>query len=104
MKISITLLQLIVSANVSSAFSPPTFPRGLVTTAKRCPTCIFSQWEDEEDEIVIDRKSFTEAGEGLTKEDDDAKMDSMGDYDANPAVSSNFVILVLFFLRIGLLG
>lgn len=89
MKISIALLQLIVSANVSSAFSPAALPRGgIVTVEERCSTTrIFSQWEDEEEEIVIDRKSFAEAGEGLKKEDDDAKMDGMGDYDANPSVS-----------------
>lgn len=86
MKISIIALQLIAGANVSFAFSPAP-PRGLIT--QRCNTRIFSQWEDEEEEITIERKSFSEAGEGLKQEEDDAKMGATGDYDANPAYNSS---------------
>jgi hypothetical protein len=49
---------------------------------------MFSQWDDEEDEVAVDnRRSFSDAGAALNDEDDQKKMDGQGDFDANPAVS-----------------
>jgi hypothetical protein len=49
---------------------------------------MFSQWDDEEDEVAVDdRRSFADAGAALNDEDDQKKMDDMGDFDSNPAVS-----------------
>ena len=53
-----------------------------------------SQWDDEDeiveektDKTVISRTTFDEAGESLRNEEDDERLNQMGDYDANPAVS-----------------
>eukprot|EP00980_Cylindrotheca_fusiformis_P026300 scaffold15772_cov162-Cylindrotheca_fusiformis.AAC.2 len=49
-----------------------------------------SQWDDEEEEVAVDeRKSFADAGEALQDEEDQKKMDGMGDFDANPAKISD---------------
>ena len=52
-----------------------------------------SQWDDEDEVVeekpektVVSRTSFDEAGESLRNEEDDERLNQMGDYDANPAV------------------
>jgi len=45
-----------------------------------------SQWEDEDEEIAT-TTSFEDAGDSLRQEEDKDRMDGMGDFDANPAVS-----------------
>jgi hypothetical protein len=46
-----------------------------------------SQWDDDEEEVTTKPTSFYQAGENLKKEEDDEKLNSSGDYDANPSVS-----------------
>jgi hypothetical protein len=92
MKFSIALVPLLLNINSSSAFSP-SFQRGVLTRRSQvAQTRIFSQWDDEEDEVAVevvadDRRSFADAGLALNDEDDQKKMDEQGDFDANPAVS-----------------
>ena len=47
-----------------------------------------SQWDDEEEEVTTKPTSFEQAEEDMKKQDDDDKLNSMGDFDANPSVSS----------------
>lgn len=46
---------------------------------------------DEEPEVEdeVQRTSFSDAGNALIDEEDDERMDAMGDFDTNPAVSTN---------------
>ena len=85
MKVTASVLQLIACANVALAFSPSLQQRCSLTS--RSPTCVFSsQWEDEDEEIAT-TTSFEDAGDSLRQEEDKDRMDGMGDFDANPAVS-----------------
>jgi hypothetical protein len=94
MKFTAVVFHLIACVNVSLAFSPLLQRSTLATTHHRAPTHIFSsQWdEDDDDEEVAAGTedapmAFQDASIGIKDEDDKKKMDDMGDYDSNPAVS-----------------
>lgn len=98
MKFTAVVFHLIAfGASASLAFSPQQLaqPRSIsMATYQRAPTHIFSsQWDDEDEVVASDenRKSFLDAGDALKDEEDNKRMDDMGDYDANPAVS--FVVV-----------
>jgi hypothetical protein len=102
MKLSLALLQVVTVATVSSAFTPlrncvsrPVFSR---TFSQRW----MSQWDDEDEDITKTQTSFEDAGETLRNEQDDERMDQMGDYDANPAVRDVTLVLLssLFVLHL----
>jgi hypothetical protein len=95
---SLTLLQLVALASVSLAFTPQlqraTWTR---STRIRLPQIYMTQWDDEDEpekpvssssSTVTSSTSFDDAGETLKNEADQDRMDSMGEYDANPAVRS----------------
>jgi hypothetical protein len=46
-----------------------------------------SQWDDEDDDVTTKSASFDQAKEKLKNEDDQEKLTSSGDFDANPSVS-----------------
>jgi hypothetical protein len=95
MKLKATIFHLIACANVSLAFSPILHQGSRLTTLRSSSrTRVFSsQWDEDDDGAGVDQAtSFEDAGEGLQNEDDNKRMDDMGDYDANPAVS--FVSLI----------
>ena len=55
-----------------------------------CEMLLFMAGGDESDEVVEDdvkRTSFSDAGNALIDEEDDERMEAMGDFDSNPAVS-----------------
>jgi hypothetical protein len=92
MKLAATIFHLIACANVSLAFSPILQQGSRLTTLRSSSrTRVFSsQWDEDDDGGgggVDQATSFEDAGEGLQNEDDNKRMDDMGDYDANPAVS-----------------
>jgi hypothetical protein len=90
MKLAATIFHLIACANVSLAFSPILQQGSRLTTLRSSSrTRVFSsQWDEDDDGAGVDQAtSFEDAGEGLQNEDDNKRMDDMGDYDANPAVS-----------------
>jgi hypothetical protein len=47
-----------------------------------------SQWDEDPDEVQVEvqRTSFDKAGQALTEEDDQKRLDEQGDSDANPNV------------------
>lgn len=54
-----------------------------------------SQWDEDDDETPVEKAtSFEDAGVALQESEDKEKMDGMGNYDANPAVSSTPVVFV----------
>eukprot|EP00539_Tryblionella_compressa_P001604 CAMPEP_0178745940 /NCGR_PEP_ID=MMETSP0744-20121128/7555_1 /TAXON_ID=913974 /ORGANISM="Nitzschia punctata, Strain CCMP561" /LENGTH=297 /DNA_ID=CAMNT_0020399141 /DNA_START=209 /DNA_END=1102 /DNA_ORIENTATION=- len=95
------LLVLLLGVHVacfSVAFSPAARRQVQVgglstkTTITASSTRIFlSQWDDDEEEVATSRASFDEAGESLKKQEDDEKMDAVGDFDANPSYSDQTV-------------
>lgn len=44
--------------------------------------------DGDEGEDEVDRTSFSDAGNALIDEEDDERMEAMGDFDSNPAVST----------------
>lgn len=99
MKFTSFAVQLIACGQITSGFTPARFLQqgnlASISAAREQRFQIFSsQWDEEEDDIAIKSASFDEAGEGLKKEDDDKKMEEMGDYDANPAVSSRHIMTI----------
>lgn len=92
------LLILLAQTTLSVALSPPGFrssvhqrpllSRTFVSASHSSSTkrWFSSQWNDDEDEVTTKPSTFEEAGASLKKEDDDEKMNSMGEFDANPSV------------------
>jgi hypothetical protein len=114
---SLTLLQLVALASVSLAFTPQVQRATWTRSSRiRLPLIYMSQWDDEDDEPekpvsssssspTVTRTSFDDAGESIKNEADQDRMDSMGEYDANPAVRSkdffnHFVVCAHFHFPI----
>jgi hypothetical protein len=94
MKFSLLVIQFAACSPLIAAFSPVSHLGGKISlSSSRQQSILFSsQWDDEDDDIATQKPaSFEDAGVGLQKEDDKKRMDDMGDYDANPSVSSFFV-------------
>jgi hypothetical protein len=85
MKYSTIILQLFAYVSISHAFSP-IFSHNNKLTSQSRRVALFSQWDDEEEEVATQPASFDEAGASLRDEDDKKRMDDMGEYDSNPAV------------------
>ncbi|KAG7338940.1 hypothetical protein IV203_034609 [Nitzschia inconspicua] len=97
------LVLLLAQASLSVAFSPPS----LLQISRRHPSLnehlhlksnrlvytkqYSSQWDDDEDDVKTKPTSFDQAGENLKKEDDDEKLNSAGNYDANPSYNTDTV-------------
>jgi hypothetical protein len=99
MKFSLLVIQVVACSQLISAFSPVQHLGRKVSLSRREPSVVFSsQWDDEDDDIATQKPaSFEDAGEGLQREDDKKRMDDMGDFDANPSVSSLFSIVYITF-------
>ena len=70
---------------------PQTCPlsRGTTVNFKKTPTGLFMATKDEEDTSgSSERTSFEDAGNSLIDQEDNEKMEAMGDFDSNPAVSA----------------
>lgn len=94
------LLLVLAQVSCSSAFSqasvrctiPPTKPtssHAASSTHRIASTKRYgSQWDDGDDleEVTTKATSFDQAGENLKKEEDEEKLNSVGDFDANPSV------------------
>jgi hypothetical protein len=92
------LLILMAQTTLTAALSPPGFrysvhQRPLLTRTSNSASHsssttrrFSSQWDDDDDEVTTKPSTFEEAGASLKKEEDDEKMNSMGDFDANPSV------------------
>eukprot|EP00339_Tiarina_fusa_P002805 CAMPEP_0116998254 /NCGR_PEP_ID=MMETSP0472-20121206/1392_1 /TAXON_ID=693140 ORGANISM="Tiarina fusus, Strain LIS" /NCGR_SAMPLE_ID=MMETSP0472 /ASSEMBLY_ACC=CAM_ASM_000603 /LENGTH=287 /DNA_ID=CAMNT_0004697355 /DNA_START=78 /DNA_END=941 /DNA_ORIENTATION=- len=87
MKYSTIILHVVACVTVSHAFSP-SLSHNKLTTSQSRRVVIFSQWEDEDEEVAVQQTSFDQAGAELTDEDDKKRMDDMGDFDSNPAYQS----------------
>ena len=90
MKFSLLVIQLAACSPLITAFSPVPYLGRKISLSSRQQGILFSsQWDDEDDDIATEKAaSFEDAGVGLQQEDDKKRMDDMGDYDANPSVSS----------------
>jgi hypothetical protein len=97
------LLIVLAQALASEAFSPLTCISGrptlrttndaatsrqlsLKSLSSKSTRRKMSQWDEEEDDVTTKPTSFEQAGEDMKKQDDDDKLNSMGDFDANPSV------------------
>lgn len=89
MKAAILLTQLLLNIETLEAFSPG-LQRSVLTRQSKPSTSVFSQWDEEDSDTVADRKTFDDAGIAMTDEDEQKKLDGMGDYDSNPDVSFCF--------------
>lgn len=88
MKTTILLTQLLLNVKTLQAFSP-SLQRGSLTFQSKRSTQVFSsQWDDEEEDIVADRKSFDDAGIAMKEEEERKQLEEMGDFDTNEDVSS----------------
>lgn len=68
---------------------PPTTRRLLASRLPRgLPRFSSTNNPEVEDDAVVDRTTFDQAGASLIEEDDQKRMEQMGDFDANPAVRS----------------
>lgn len=52
------------------------------------PVALFSSQEDKDDNEKVERTSFDQAGASLIEEEDQKRMEQMGDFDSNDSVST----------------
>lgn len=103
MRLYTFFIQLAVLGKLSSAFSPlqPCNGRISLDQARGLGRLSSSQWDDEDEDVTTEDKprSFDEAGAGLQAEDDQKRMEEMGNFDANPSVSKESFLLVRRIVR-----
>lgn len=97
MKFSTLVIQLLACGQLAASFSPLYHQSRTNFISTRPTSRLFSsQWDDEDDDIATEKpSSFEDAGVGLQKEDDQKRMEDMGDYDANPSVSYVYQKIIL---------
>jgi len=83
MKAAILLTQFLLYIETLRAFSPG-LRTNVLTRQSQPSTRVFSQWDEEDENSGDDRKTFDDAGIAMTDEDEQKKLDGMGDYDSNP--------------------
>jgi len=83
MKTTILLTQLLLNIETLRAFSPG-LQRNVLTRKSQPSTRVFSQWDEEDEDVAADRKTFDDAGVAMSDEDEQKKVSGMGDYDSNP--------------------
>jgi len=81
MKFAPFALQLFAVTKLSSAFTIRSQPVSVVRHHN--DRRFMSQWDEEEEPKNI---SFSDAKAAMDKEEDEANLEGMGDFDANPAV------------------
>lgn len=85
MKATLLLTQLLLNVETVQAFSPSIQRSTTLTRQSQPSSRVFSQWDDEDDEVAKG-VSFDEAGVALTDAEDQKRIAEMGD-DGNEEVS-----------------
>ncbi|CAJ1954679.1 unnamed protein product [Cylindrotheca closterium] len=97
MKTTILLTQLLLNIETLQAFSPSLQRSTLTRQSQPSSTRVFSQWDDEEEEI-LQKSTFDEAGVALTDEEEQKRIAEMGD-DTNEDYSTDDISRVREAIR-----
>lgn len=80
------LVLFVPSLLMLEAWVPAATPRVPRTVSVSKRTLLFQSSEQEGNDDIVDRTSFDQAGRSLIEEEDQKRMEQMGDFDSNPAV------------------
>lgn len=87
MKTTILLTQLLLNIETLQAFAPSLQRSTFTRQSQPSSTRVFSQWDDEDDEIVSKPTSFDNADVAMKDADEQKRVDEMGD-DSNDEVGA----------------
>ena len=94
MSIQRTLLLVMLTAPATWGWAPTAITLSRPRTTQKL--VLFSSGEDLEDFEQIERTSFDQAGASLIEEEDQKRMEQMGDFDSNDSVRRSFVLRVVW--------
>ena len=83
---------------LAQAWMAPSSPLARPTVIRR-PTTLFMAAGDADDEPQVERTTFDQAGASLIEEEDQKRLQQMGDFDSNDSVRRPTVDLQIGFLQ-----
>ena len=86
------ILLCLLTAQLAWGWTPTAFPSSRATAKSMAKTssALFSSNDDMDDVDKMERTSFDQAGASLIEEEDQKRMEQMGDFDSNSSVSTPY--------------